>query len=300
MNVVVTGSEGFLGRALVTRLVNAGLAVVAVDRIPSREASLPGVMRHQADLADSQGLLPPTVDPMAPFTLVHLAWDMRRFDGFSNQAQQVRQFAGMVDYWGARGLHRLLVMGSAEEYGSRAGQLIESDAPVLPLSAYGWAKRSTRDLAQSWSIHTGRPVTWLRPFIIYGPGQRGDLLIPSAIAAAQQKQKTAFTDGRQCRDFVWVDDVVEAIFLSIKKELPGFQEFNLGRGEATPVAEILMTIAKHYGVESLFELGMRPRRPGEPEMQIADPERALAQLGWKASVRYDEGLRRLLSSPVEG
>ena len=300
MNYVVTGSEGFLGRALVPRLAAAGYPVLAVDRIQHRAESIPGVNYHQAELAEPQTLLPATLDTSAPFTLIHLAWDMRRFDGFAIQAEQVRQFASLVDYWGARGLRRLLVMGSAEEYGGRAGHLSEADAPVLPLSAYGWAKRCTRDLAQSWSIKTGLPVTWLRPFIIYGPGQRGDLLIPSALAAARQKQRTAFTDGKQGRDFIWVDDVVDAIVRSVQKGLAGFQEFNLGRGEPVPVADVLLAIAKHYHVETLFELGARLRRPGEPDVQCANTTRAREQLGWVAAVPYEDGLGRLMKASVEG
>lgn len=292
---VVTGSEGFLGRAVVARLASAQFSVVAVDRIPSQAAPLPGVIRHQADLSDPCQLLPPNMDPALPFTLIHLAWDMRRFDGFSIQGEQIRQMAALLDTWGARGLQRLVVMGSAEEYGGRSGRLSERDTPVLPLSAYGWAKRCTRDLVECWSLKTGRPAVWLRPFIIYGPGQRGDLLIPSAMAAAKQAQRTAFTDGRQRRDFIWVDDVVSAIGAGVQRELTGFQEFNLGRGDPVPVADVLLTIARHYGVESFFDLGARPRRPGEPDIQIADTSRAKELMGWGATVSISDGLRRLMS-----
>ncbi len=300
MNYVVTGSEGFLGRALIPRLAATGYPVLAIDRIPHRTDPILGVRYHQADLAEPQFLLPADVDPSAPFSLIHLAWDMRRFDGFAIQAEQIRQVANLLDYWGTHGLRRLLVMGSAEEYGGRAGQLSESDTPVLPLSAYGWAKRCTRDLVESWSLKTGLPAIWLRPFIIYGPGQRGDLLIPSALAAARQKQRTAFTDGKQGRDFIWVDDVVEAIVLSVQKGLAGFQEFNLGRGESVPVADVLLAIAKHYHVETLFELGARLRRPGEPDVQVANATRAREQLGWVATMRYEDGLGRLMRSPEVG
>jgi len=290
MKVVVTGSEGFLGRHAVARLAADGHHVIAVDRVYHRADPAPGVINHHADLSEPQYLLPHGMESSGPFTLVHLAWDMRRYEGYAIQAEQIRQCADLLDYWGERGLQRVLAMGSAEEYGGRSGVLAEDDPGVFPLSAYGWAKHSTRDLVHFWSVKTGIPCTWLRPFIMYGPGQRGDMLIPSAIEAARQKRKTQFTDGRQCRDFIFIADVVEAMSLAVRAPLEGFQAFNLGRGEAVAVADVLMAIARRYDAADLFELGARPRRPGEPPLQVADTTRARERLGWSAKVGWSEGL----------
>jgi nucleoside-diphosphate-sugar epimerase len=240
-------------------------------------------------------LFPASVKPDTPFVLIHLAWDMRRYQGYGIQAEQVRQFANLLDYWSERGLHRLVMMGSAEEYGHRAGVMREMDTPELPLSPYGWAKRAARDLAASWSVRTSIPVVWLRPFIMYGPGQKGDMVIPFALESAQLRRHAQMTDGRQQRDFVYIDDVVEALWLTANKEMQGFNEFNLSGGEGVKVADVVMTIARHFGVEDLFELGARPRRPGEPDVQVADCTKAAALLGWKAKVGWREGLDRTLS-----
>lgn len=292
MTILVTGAEGFLGRSVVARLAQ-GYSVIAVDRIPHQGPALPGVIYHQADLSDASALLPPAAGDSHPFVLVHLAWDMRRHQGFTLQAEQIRQMAALLDYWGDKGLGKVMAMGSAEEYGSRAGKLAEGDSPVSPLSPYGWAKRSARDLLRAWADRARISALWLRPFVIYGPGQQGDMLIPFALQAAKLRQVAQFTDGRQRRDFVHVDDVAGAILAAAGKELAGFTEVNLGRGEEVQVADVLMTIARHYDAESLFHLGARPRRPGEPDVQVADTSTAWETLGWKAAISWQDGLKTL-------
>lgn len=290
---IVTGAEGFLGRQVVACLARNGMPLIAVDRVDHVGSVVEGVTYHKADLSDATTLLPEIGTSDVPLVLIHLAWDMRRHDGYSVQAEQIRQFAALLDYWGGRGLCRVIAIGSAEEYGRRPGVISETDAPVMPLSPYGWAKRSARSLAELWSERNGVPVIWLRPFIMYGTGQRGDMMIPSAVDAVQKKRKTAFTDGRQRRDFVYVDDVAEAVNKSLKVDIAGFNEFNLGRGEGVPIADVLMAMASHYHAEDLFDLGARPRRPGEPESQVANTSRARDILGWQASIGWREGLARL-------
>jgi len=291
--VVVTGAEGFLGRQVVARLAAKNHEVVAVDRIPRAGPPLPGVTYHQADLSDAMTLLPASLTNEQPFTLVHLAWDMRRHQGYAIQAEQVRQFAGMLDAWTGKGLARLVAMGSAEEYGGCEGIIREDSAPVLPLSPYGWAKRSAHDLAVSWCLKTDVPVMWLRPFIIYGPGQSGDMMIPYAIDCAVHKRDAKFTDGRQLRDFVFIDDVVEAITLSVTASSSGFHICNIAGGKPVVVADVLTRIARHYKAESSFHLGAKPRRPGEPNMQVAEVSNAMELLGWSARTDMHSGLDRI-------
>lgn len=292
MNIIVTGSEGFLGRAVVARLVADGHQVVAVDRVYHDSPGIKDVVYHHADLDDPFNLLPKSESQNPNFALIHLAWDMRRYEGYAIQAGQVRIFASLLDYWSTRGLQKVIFMGSAEEYGHRSGVIAETDEPELPLSPYGWAKRSARSLLQSWTSRTGIPSAIMRPFVMYGPGQKGDMLIPTAIEAAKDKRRTSFTDGKQWRDFVYIDDVVRAISRAVVLEASGFQEFNLGSG-GVMVSDVLTGIAAKYNAVPFFALGARPRRPGEPDRQIADTSRAAAVLGWKAETDWASGLAKI-------
>ncbi len=150
-------------------------------------------------------------------------------------------------------------------------------------------------MAQAWSEQTGIGLVWLRPFIVYGPGQRGDMVIPYAVDRARNRQPAEFSDCKQVRDFIYIDDVVRAIQLGVEKRPAGVHEVNLGNGEPVAVRAVLEAIAAYFDAEDLFQLGVRQRRAGEPDTQVADFSRATELFGWKPKVRWDEGIRRMLS-----
>ncbi len=292
--VVVTGSQGFLGRRVVAALVASGCRVLAVDRCPvPLDQAQPGVICHVADLADPATLLPPECLHERSFALIHLAWDLRlRETSYRVQSEQVTCLAGLLDTWTGRGLSYVISPGSAQEFGSRGGVLGACDQPVEPLSPYGWAKRALFELASSWSRQSGVGLLWLRPFIIYGPGQAGSLLLPYAIRQAAAGEVAEFSDGLQTRDFIYVDDVASAIFKGLERRLPGPNAINLGSGDPVQIREVLQAVADHFKAGDRFRFGVRPRRVADPDVQVADIRLAADQLGWRPTVGWREGVRR--------
>ena len=289
--VVVTGAEGFIGKRLVKCLAAEGYAVLALDQNPHTEPPLPGVEYRVSDLSDPAGILANASLEREGFALVHLAWALRRGASFSDQALDVRLLAGLLDKLGDRGMRQLLAVGSADEYGQRSGVLLEDDEPVLPLTPYGWGKRAARLMALSWAQRTGMPLLWIRPVVIYGPGQTGDMLIPYAIHRALARQNAEFSDGLQERDFVYVDDVVEGIVRGVQRAPRGVHSVNLGCGVPVKVRDVLVEIARLLDAASLFRLDAKNRRPGEPEVRVAEVRKAEDVLGWRARVDWREGLR---------
>ena len=74
------------------------------------------------------------------------------------------------------------------------------------LTPYGWAKQAAGTMLRSWCERNGMPGYWMRPFLVYGPGQTGNMVIPYALEQAQRGEAARFSDGLQQRDFVFVDD----------------------------------------------------------------------------------------------
>lgn len=293
--IIVTGAAGFIGRRVLARLVGAGHSVIAVDRVDAPDELPEGVPYHQSPLETPEDLMPSDVDVTHGFVLVHLAWNMKRGTLFHQQTDSVNLLARLLDYWTDKGLITLVGMGSAEEYGARSGTIRETDPPVFPLSPYGWAKRSAHLLASSWAARQGRNLIWLRPFVVYGEGQGGDMLLPYAIRMAHARKRAEFTDGLQERDFVHVDDVAAAIVRAVTQAPEGIHEINLGYGQPVRVRDVLEEIARLTDSQSLFHLGARPRRPGEPEIQAADIAAARGLLNWTPTVSWREGVRRCVA-----
>jgi len=297
MRIVITGAQGFLGRHVVTRLALAGHVVLAVDRRPSMEMPVAGVQYHVSDLSDPSTLIPPECEPVGDFMLIHLAWDLRsRETSYKIQSEQVTVLAGLLDAWTGRGLKYVMAPGSAQEYGGRGGQLREDDQPVEPLSPYGWAKRSAYEMTASWARQSGVGLLWLRPFIVYGPGQAGSMLIPYAVRQGHLKMRAEFSDCLQLRDFVFVDDVVEAFACGCEKLLPGINVMNLGCGVPVRARDLLEEIGRELCVLDQFAFGARPRRTNEPDVQIADISRAKEMLGWTPKVDWKTGVKRICIS----
>ncbi len=293
MRFVVTGGQGFIGKALVQRLAKEHSDIVSVDITPPPDSKSTSTIHHQANLMHPQNLIPREAAGEKEFVLIHLAWDMQRRDSFKEQASSTGLLAGLLDYWGPRSLKYLIVAGSAVEYGARGGILREDQGPEPPLSAYGWGKRASYDIAASCAMRWKLPLIWLRPFIIYGPGQSGGQLIPYAVSKALNGLPATFSKGLQERDFVHIDDVVDAVSRVCQLLPTGIHTLNLGTGTGVPVRDVILELARLFDAGDLFSLGSRPLRDGEPSIQVADISRAKALLDWNPRVSWQTGLKLL-------
>ena len=292
--VVVTGACGFIGRYVVQHLADYPGPVVLVDRVLPTYALPSQMIFHRTELAEPTALVPPDMEVDAGFVLVHLAWDMRRGPTYAGQMAHVQWLAALLDYWGERGLKRFIGLGSAEEYGARSGVLYEWDPPIYPLSPYGLGKYTAWSLARSWGARAGRDVLWLRPFIAYGPGQRGSMVLPYALEQLRAGAEATFSDGLQERDFVHVDDVARAIRSAVETTVTGVHAVNLGTGQSVAVRDVLQYLAGQMNAAHLIRLGVRPRRHGEPARQTASVNVAEDVLGWRARIAWQDGVRRLV------
>lgn len=276
---IITGSRGFIGRRLVARLRRDGWDILGIGD------------RH----TEPTDVLPDDWDDR-PFTLIDLAWNTDRPLEYLPHAAHVTRLAAMLDALSKRGLRAFVGVGTAEEYGQRGGRLREEDSACGRLTAYGWGKLAAGAMVRSWSEATKTPAYWVRPFLVYGPGQKGDMVIPYALSRASRGQSASFSDGLQERDFVYVDDVADALATAAAVPANGFEIVNAGSGVATPLRDVLSEIAEHLGAGERFRFGEVPRRAGEAETQAADTQKARDLLGWRAKIEWREGIRRVVES----
>jgi UDP-glucose 4-epimerase len=165
------------------------------------------------------------------------------------------------------------------------------DAPFLPLSPYGIAKKCGEEYLLGWNRIHGTTHVPLRFANVYGPrqdsGLEGGVVAIFLERLADDKPTTIFGDGTQSRDFVYVDDVVEAMLAAVGRE---GGPYNVGTGEPTAIAELHDAATRIAGVGA--EPSHEEARLGDVHRSVLDVSRIERELGWRPQVSLDDGLQR--------
>lgn len=293
MKVLVTGAEGFLGARLVERLRRYGVPVIGAARRPTASSERCDVTYVHFDLSDDgEQFLEQLKDVDA---LVHLAWSSTpstsnkqpTSDLLLNVGGTVRLFEMCVK----AGVKRIVFASTGGQvYGDVYGDSIDESSPTNPKSAYGIGKLSCEKyLSLFCSLH-GISGASLRVANIFGPGQparEGFGVIPTFLGRIQNNDPIMiFGDGLNVRDFVYIDDVVEAFFLAIysgKNDV-----YNIASGVGVSILEVVNTLEKATGLTA--QLNYQPARASDPLSVVLANHKAMAELGWTPKVGFSEGL----------
>jgi UDP-glucose 4-epimerase len=298
---LVTGGAGFIGSTLVDRLLAEGHTVDVVDNLSSgslanlAEARLNGSGRfhfHQVDVRS-----PDVVEVMArrpPDVVFHLAAqaDVRVsvadpvLDADINILGSLR----VLEAARASGARKVVFASSGGTiYGDVEQLPIKESHPQRPLSPYGVAKKTVGDYLFAYRELHGLEYTALALSNVYGPRQdlRGEAGVVAIFAGRLLSGEPCliFGDGKQTRDFVYVDDVVDA-FSRAGERGTGLL-CNIGTGVETSVNDLYAAMARNAGVNQPPMYA--PARSGELQRNCLDPGRATLHLGWKPWTTIDKG-----------
>lgn len=300
MNVLVTGSNGFVGRALVDRLLDEGHGVGIWLRPDAPAARLESwAARGARSFVETPNpdFWQPSNDSLRfletfrPDACVHLAWAKRSREHRHDPDHYTHNYAVAVRL--ARSLTgsactRFLGLGSQSEYGRHPAPLGLS-TPLNPDTAYGLGKLMAGLATERLCRSSGIAHAWLRLTAAYGPGETGHTFVGYATQRAAAGKPIEMSKGEQRWDYLYIDDLVSVVMLAIEKKLEGF--FPLGSGEAVSLLEIAQRVALlRPGVE--LALGRVPYAPDENFHVCADPSAVRERLGWQPRVTIEEGLRR--------
>jgi UDP-glucose 4-epimerase len=309
MRCLVTGGAGFIGSNLVDALLARGDEVTVVDdlstgRMSNLEPGLEnGAELVEMDIRDGEALSRLAGEKRLE-AIFHLAAqiDVRKSlaDPCFDAGVNVGGTANVLE--AARGAETRRVVSISTGgaiYGEGEGQRLPlaEDAPIAPLSAYGQSKFAAEGYVSLYERLYGLSGVSLRLGNVYGPrqdplGEAGVIAIFCGLLK-EGGRPTVFGDGTQTRDYIYVGDVVSAALAAGDSEATG--PINVGTGVETNVLELIEALKRLSGNES-FEPEFAPARTGEVQAISIDAGRAEGELGWRAEMGLDEGLRVTLDS----
>ncbi len=194
------------------------------------------------------------------------------------------------------GVDRFVYASSSSAYGDVKKFPMKEDDPVRPLSPYGVAKLAGELYAYSYYVNYGLETVSLRYFNVFGPRQNPESLYSAAVPGfidrfKQNKAPIIYGDGKQSRDFTYVENVVNANLLAAEVPAAKGHVFNIASGKDHSVIELYKELAKIMKKEHLKPI-FEKRRPSDPDRTNANISRAKKILGWRPTVDFKEGLRR--------
>jgi UDP-glucuronate 4-epimerase len=166
----------------------------------------------------------------------------------------------------------------------------ESDPVDRPVSPYAASKKAGEVQCATFQHLWRHPVTCLRFFTVYGPGQRPEMAIHQfsrQIVAGQPLQ--FFGDGTTRRDYTYIDDIVDGVTAALRRA-DGYHIYNLGGSHTTTLAELVKLLEQAYGKSA--RLDRRPEQPGDVKQTFADVRLAERELGFAPKVSISEGIAR--------
>jgi len=297
MRALITGGTGFIGSHLVRRLLREGVKVAVLMRPNSDPWRISNVISDvevvYGDLTAIENIVH-AIRSFAPEVVFHLAWHGANSYRYQNDPAQVYNNLGgslqLVRMASQSNCHCWVGIGSVLECGHYDVPVME-DVNPRPTSLYGIAKFSLSLLAEKLCELYDINFSWLRLFWAYGPADDPLRMISYVILALLRGGKPALTPGEQRWDYLYVRDVVEAIWqVAIAPEARGI--FNLGSGNAHTIRGIVERIRDLIDPSLLLGFGEVPYRPDQIMHLQADITRLQQATGWSPGVGLDEGLRR--------
>lgn len=294
---LVTGGAGFIGSHLVDRLVDEGFRVVIVDDLSSGKLKN---LNHSATfhhMSINQPSLRDVLNRERPDLVFHLAAQSSvahsTRDPVLDNEVNVLGTLRLIEASRRAGVEKIIYSSTGGAlYGEPEAVPCPDDAPIVPISPYGISKYMAEQYLEFYYRQYRQNFTTLRYGNVYGPRQDpdGEAGVVAIFIAAMLsgKRPRIFGDGNQARDFVSVDDVVEANMAAVYR---GHRtSMNIGTGELTTINQIYDMLKKIIGFRWDAEHG--PARAGDVYRISLDSSRAAEELGWAPRTSLEEGLTK--------
>ena len=295
--VVMTGGSGPIGLALIRKLLKENVEILLLQRERSaKRMYLPDDDRLEIDyctLAELANYAPAKNDYDV---FIHLGWaNTRRTlrDNMEEQLKNVAYSCAAVEVAHKAGCHSFVGVGSQAEYG-RHSEPLRGDTLCTPENAYGIMKLSACYATRSLCKRYGMRHVWPRVLSGYGIYDNIGSILVSTILKSMDGKKLEFSSGEQIWDFVYLDDIANALFLIAEKGQNN-AIYPIGSGSARPLKEYIHILCEKLGKLDEMELGKIPYSENQIMYLEADISELQADTGWKPEVSFEDGIEKTIN-----
>ena len=302
MKVLVTGAAGFIGSHVVGRLLAEGHDVIGVDNFDiyyarsQKEKNLMPFLLHPKFKLVEDNLADMALVTVLKGTeaIIHLAaqpgvrgsWGSSFHRYVTNNLQVTQR---LLEESKGNKLKRFVNASSSSVYGD-VGEILNEEMKIQPKSPYGVTKLAAEHLCQLYNLEYKMPTVSLRFFSVYGPGQRPDMAFHRFCQnILRDAPMTIYGDGKQVRDFTYVDDVAEIITAALTADVVG-QVVNVGGGSPATLLEAAAVLEEVSGKTS--PKTFLERQKGDVFSTRADTSKLERLFGTKPKTLLKEGLAR--------
>jgi len=305
--VLVTGGAGFISSNFVRHLLTATPhKVVSIDALTyaGNMENLADVMTHErlnfvhGDIRDPELVAEIVADVDV---IVNAAAESHVEKSIEEGASEfvttnVEGTQILLDAIRRTPVERFILFSSSEVYGTAERAPMDEDHALNPRSPYAATKAGADRLAYSYWVTYELPIVIVRPFNNYGPYQHPEKVVPRFITQALRNEPlTVHGDGHASRDWVFVEDVAQAIDAVIAADIGSIagEVINLATGRDISVAQIADLVLERLEKPASLKVHT-PERPGQVDRHIGSVDKAERLLGWRAATSFEQGLDRTI------
>ena len=300
MKILVTGVTGFIGSHLVPMLVEKEHSVWGMERYVTGRIGRPHEVKTvYADLNDGFTVRN-AIRTVKPEAVVHLASISAVSYSYEHPQEVMRtNLIGTINLAEAclretDSFKQFLFAGTSEAYGNNGYTLQLEEYPLCPASPYAVSKVACEKYLSYMKEAYDFPVTILRPFNTYGRKEDYHFLIEKTIVQMLTQKTVQLVDPTPIRDWMYVDDHVDAYLTCLKNEKAIGETFNFCTGKGYSVKETVDKIAELTGFKGEIQWSSAPSRPTESKVIIGSYQKASKVLGWNSHYSLEEGLKETI------
>ncbi|MHA1976677.1 MAG: GDP-mannose 4,6-dehydratase [Candidatus Hodarchaeales archaeon] len=298
--ILITGGFGFVGTNLVAKILSHNIKPIILDYLPNEKTieedffpfKIDDVQFYNTDIRKREDILH-TLEVVNPDFIIHLA-SMTDLTKNFDQAHlsvdiNIKGTLNLLEGANLQESQKFIFLSSSDVYGGVLPPFQETQN-IIPASPYSVSKLSSELYSLMFNKVYDIPITVLRGFNLFGRYQRPNRVIPYIITELLNGRVVELTKGEQKREFNYIDNLIDAIILSLFNSDVDGEIINIGCGESVSIHDLALNIGRQLESIDQLKFGAKNYRPNEIWDMYCDNTKAKQILGWEPRISMDEGL----------